>query len=238
MEIHAIFSLLFWLNLYISTFLGLQQIVCHLSLLTPSVLNSRFLKALGIFRKFMLLLATCFSKRFFSFSFLTYINFPLFPGTGFLLPIEHAGLSFAVCDVVWAEHTPSAKMGLHYPCVSWGGSWGEVSFCTPTLSAPTLLSVSPNPPQPGPAASSLVQAAVIPLPSFAGPCWRTLSLFVTGPIPAQSQDLVGQPFLASCAFSAFPSSASWPPSVSLLRALLGSCTLPPVGVTCCAGITA
>lgn len=192
----------------------------------------------------MLLLAICFFKRFSSFSFLTYINFLLFPWADSLLPIEHAGLSFAMCDIVWAEHTPSARMGLYYPWVSWGGSWGEVSFCAPSLSAPTLLSVSPNPPQPRPDALSLVLE--LTLCHCTGGCdsaaWF-LRVLLTHAFPLRNWPYLysvpgpGWPAFSCCVFSAFPSSASWPPSVSLLRSLLGSCKLPPVGVTYCAGIT-
>ena len=61
----------------------------------PSVLNCSSLQTLNIFGKFML--HAFIFLELFSPDFLTCINLPFFPCTGFLLPLEHVGLSFAAC---------------------------------------------------------------------------------------------------------------------------------------------
>ena len=70
-------------------------------------------------------------------AFLTGMNLPFFPCTGFLLPIEHGGLSFAAC---WSG-LRAGQAGLQCP---WGGSLGEADSDTTRFTCPNTVMGFPN----------------------------------------------------------------------------------------------
>ena len=65
------------------------------------------------------------------------MNLPFFPCTGFLLPIEHGGLSFAAC---WSG-LRAGQAGLQCP---WGGSLGEADSDTTRFTCPNTVMGFPN----------------------------------------------------------------------------------------------
>lgn len=170
----------------------------------------------------MLLLAKCFLKRFIFLPFLPALTFLFFPWTGFLLPIEHAGLTFTVWHGLGWSHTP-ARAGLQ---CSW--ETGEA----PRLPQHHYICPPARPSLGQPPYLLFWSSTLCPLYSWVWFCCLVSyglansdpSFFIIGNLCSLA--LAGHLAFSCCAFSASHSSVSspvsllWCPCWALVRCLL------------------
>lgn len=143
LEIRAILKYIFWLNLYVSTFLNANKLFAICIFQHYLFLKAVHVKHSTMFRKLILLPATCFSRRL------------------IFLPISF----LRVLTILFLHDPPLFSCWTHCPlfCWVWRGLNSRTLSVKPTLVGLSLSACNtvdctwpPSSPQPAPAASSLL----------------------------------------------------------------------------------